>query len=240
MFYYSSMIPVIVVYILAAVLPAALLLFYVYRKDTIEKEPAGLLIKLVALGVLAALISGGLEELGIAVLDRFISIGNPLYVIILAFLVIAVIEEGTKYLLMKMVTWKSPHFDYRFDAIIYAVFISLGFAAFENIGYVLGYGLTIAPTRALLAIPGHMSFAVFMGFFYGRARLWANRGDNQKAAVNRRLAYLVAVFLHGFYDACAMKQTAFSALLFFAFIIAVDILMIRTIKKESREDHPLY
>ncbi|MBO4235482.1 MAG: PrsW family intramembrane metalloprotease [Firmicutes bacterium] len=239
MFSLVSLIPIGIIYIVAAVLPAALLMFYIYRKDGIEKEPASLLIKLIGFGVLAALLSGGLETAGIAVLDRFISVANPLYLIILAFLIVAVVEEGTKYILMKAATWKNPHFNFRFDAVVYAAFISLGFAAFENIGYVMGYGLTIAPTRALLAIPGHLSFSVFMGFFYGRARLWANRGDEKKASTNRRLAYIVAVLLHGFYDACAMKQTVRSTLIFFAFIIAVDILMIRTIRKEAREDHPL-
>ena len=239
MFSLVNLIPIGIVYIIAAVLPAALLMFYIYRKDGIEKEPTSLLIKLVGLGVLAAVISGGLETVCIVLLDRVISVAHPLYLIILAFLVIAVIEEGTKYIFMRMLTWNNPHFNFRFDAVVYAAFISLGFAAFENIGYVIGYGLTIAPTRALLAIPGHLSFAVFMGFFYGRARLWANRGDNHKASVNRWLSYIVAVLLHGFYDACAMKQTVLSTIVFFAFIVAVDIFMIRTIKKESREDHPL-
>ena len=234
-----SIIPTIMIYISAAVLPAAILMFYIYRKDGIEKEPVGLLVKLVGLGALAAIISGGLEEVGINILDRFISVANPLYVIILAFLIVAVVEEGTKYVLMRIATWNQPHFNFRFDAVVYAVFVSLGFAAFENIGYVVGYGLTIAPTRALLAIPAHMSFAVFMGFFYGRAKLWSNRGDEGKASNNKALAYLVAVFLHGFYDACAMTQSVSATLLFFAFVIAIDILMIRTIKKEAREDHPL-
>lgn len=235
----AYLIPVGIIYIIAAICPAAILLLYMYHKDDIEKEPPGLLAKLIGLGVLAAVLSGGLEEVGIFILDRFISVSNPLYVIILAFLVVALVEEGTKYLFLNLLTWNHHHFNYKFDATVYAVFISLGFAAFENIGYVVGYGLTIAPTRALLAIPGHMSFAVFMGFFYGRARLWANRGDNAKASLNRKLAYIIAVLLHGFYDACAMKQTTGSAILFFAFVIVVDILMIRTIKKESREDHPL-
>lgn len=236
---WGYLIPVGLIYIIAAICPAAILLLYLYNKDVVEKEPTDLLVKLLGLGVLAAVLSGGLEEAGIGVLDRFISTANPLYVIILAFLVVAVVEEGMKYLLMKALTWNHPHFNYRFDGIVYAVFISLGFAAFENIGYIIGYGLTIAPTRALLAVPGHMSFAVFMGYFYGRAKLWGNRGDAGKASVNRKLAYIVAVFLHGFYDACAMKQTTLSTLIFFAFVIIVDIFMIRTIRKESREDHPI-
>lgn len=236
---FGSLIPIGIVYILAAVLPAVALLLYIYSKDKIEKEPTSLLARLVGLGAISAMISGGLESAGISILDAFISVRNPLYVIILAFLVVAVIEEGTKYYFLKSVTWRNPNFNFRFDGIVYAVAISLGFAAFENIGYVMGYGLTIAPTRALLAIPGHMSFAVFMGYFYGRARLWENNGDKNQASINRMLAYISAVFLHGFYDACAMKGSTVSTLIFFAFIIALDIAVIRIIRKESREDHPL-
>ena len=43
--------------------------------------------------------------------------------------------------------WRDPNFNYRFDGIVYAVFVSLGFAAFENISYVVGYGLTTAVAR---------------------------------------------------------------------------------------------
>ena len=136
MFSLVSLIPIGIVYIVAAVLPAALLLFYIYRKDGIEKEPASLLIKLIGFGVLAALLSGVLETVAINLLDRVISIANPLYLIILAFLIIAVVEEGTKYVLMKAATWKNPHFNFRFDAVVYAAFVSLGFAAFENIAYI--------------------------------------------------------------------------------------------------------
>ena len=37
------------VYILAAILPAAFLLRYIYRHDTVEKEPPGLLFKLLVI-----------------------------------------------------------------------------------------------------------------------------------------------------------------------------------------------
>ena len=44
------------IYLAAAVLPALILLIAVYGRDRVEKEPAGLLIKLIIMGVLAALI----------------------------------------------------------------------------------------------------------------------------------------------------------------------------------------
>ena len=60
----SPLLPVLAVYILAAVLPAAFLLRYIYRHDTVEKEPPGLLALLLGMGVLAAVCSGVLEGLG--------------------------------------------------------------------------------------------------------------------------------------------------------------------------------
>ncbi len=186
-----------------------------------------------------ALASIVLEQIGTTILNSFVSPENPAYVIFLAFLVVAVVEEGTKFYLLHRRTWKNPNFNYRFDAIVYAVFVSLGFAAFENIGYVFGYGITVAPARALLAIPGHMSFAVFMGYFYGRAKLFFDYGDKEKSRTNLWLAYLSAVFLHGFYDSCAMIGSAGSTIVFVVFIILMYLAVYRMIKSESHTDAPV-
>ena len=151
------------VYFLAAALPALVLMRYIYRKDTVEKEPAGLLVRCVVGGVFSALLAVVLEEIGESVLSRLISPDSRLFILLLAFLVVAGAEECAKFLFLKRATWRNPNFNYRFDGVVYAVFVSLGFAAFENVGYVMGYGLSVAPLRAVLSIPAHMSFAVFMG-----------------------------------------------------------------------------
>ncbi len=225
--------------ILAAVLPAVFLLRYVYRHDTYEKESPGMLFRLLKNGILAAFIAILLEEIGTFLLGEFVSEKDPYYTILLAFLVVAAAEEGAKYFLMKRATWHSPEFNYRFDGIVYAVFVSLGFAAFENIEYVFGYGLSVAPARAVLAIPGHMSFAVFMGFFYGRAKWFYNRGDEKKAAINRRFGVLAAIFFHGFYDACALSGTGGSVFLLLGFVAIMYITVYRIIRKESQTNAPV-
>ena len=84
---------ILAVYILAAVLPAWFLLRYIYRHDTVEKEPAGLLASLLLMGVASALCSGVLEQLGEAVLYRLVDPGSPVYTVLLAFLVVALVEE---------------------------------------------------------------------------------------------------------------------------------------------------
>ena len=57
------------VYGAAALLPAIYLMKYIYRKDTVEKEPPMLLMSLLIYGVIAALISIILENIGTKVLN---------------------------------------------------------------------------------------------------------------------------------------------------------------------------
>ncbi|MCR4751735.1 MAG: PrsW family intramembrane metalloprotease [Eubacterium sp.] len=226
--------------ILLAILPAALLMHYVYRQDKIEKEPPALLRKLILMGVLAAFLSMLLESIG----ERLLSLApidpdSPLYMILTAFLVVAVVEEGAKYFLMHRCVWKHPAFDYRFDAIIYAVFTSLGFAAMENVMYVLGFGLSVVLARALLSIPAHMSFSVVFGVFYGRARKYANRGQMAQSRMSIFTGFLLAVFFHGFYDSCAMIGSTLSMILFALFMIVIYATVFFVVKSESRTDSPV-
>lgn len=230
---------VLLIYILAAVLPAAFLMRYIYRQDTIEKEPAALLVSLIFRGVLAALASIVLEFLGISVLRSMVAASSPAYTVILAFLIVAVVEEGTKFFFLKRRTWNDPNFNFRFDGIVYAVFVSLGFAAFENITYIFQYGLSAAVPRALLAIPGHMGFAVFMGVFYGRAKRCADSGNRNGKTANLWAGYLIAVFLHGFYDACAMMGSLPATVLFVGFVIVMYVTVIRLVRRESATDTPV-
>lgn len=239
MFYGLPILPVLEIYILAAVIPAVVLLRYIYRHDTIEREPPGLLCVLLLMGVAAALCAGVLESIAQTILTLLVDPGSPVYTILLAFLVVAAVEEGTKYWLLKRRTWNHPAFNYRFDGIVYAVFVSLGFAAYENIQYVLHYGLSVALPRAFLAVPGHMSFAVCMGIYYGRAKLCEGWGDYDGVRKNLRTGYLFAVFLHGFYDACAMIGTTRATILFLAFVALMFFKVYRQLKRESLTDAPV-
>lgn len=129
MFFFIPLSPLLALYILAAILPALVLLRYVYRHDTIEKEPMPLLTKLVLMRVLAALISMFLENVGEGILNLLTAPDSRLHTLLLAFLVVAAAEEGTKLVLLKRTTWHHSAFNYRFDGVVYAVFVSLGFVA---------------------------------------------------------------------------------------------------------------
>ena len=227
------------IYLAAALTPAIVLLRYVYRQDEIEKEPPGLLVSLLVMGCLSALCAGILEAVLNYLLLLVVSPDSPLYTVLLAFLVVAVAEEGAKLFFLKLRSWKHPSFNYRFDGVVYAVFVSLGFAALENVQYVVNYGLSVALPRALLAVPGHLSFAIFMGIHYGRARLLENLGDHEGAKRSLRKGWLIAVFLHGFYDACAMLGTVLSSLVFLIFVVVMFVNGYRALKREAATDEPI-
>lgn len=230
----------ILIYITAAIVPALFLMHYVYEKDTLEKEPASLLWKLVFSGWEAVGISLVLEMImDDMVLPSFSYPSETIKVIVQA-LCIGLIEEGSKLVFLYRRTWNNPNFNYIYDGIVYAVFVSLGFALLENVFYVFSYGLSVAFSRALLAIPAHMGFAVFMGTYYGSAKLFDIYGLSYKKGRNLTASYLSSVFLHAFYDASAMIETGLSTVIFLLFVIVMYFIVIRKIKKSSQMDRKIF
>ena len=225
--------------LLVAVLPAAWLLHYVYKLDPVEKEPVRLLARLLVWGAVACFPAVLLEELGINVLMGGApgsDIGSLLFE---NFIVIALSEELCKMFFLRWKTWKSPEFNYVFDGIVYAVFVSLGFAILENIGYVMEFGMATALVRAVTAIPGHAIFGVFMGVFYGlekRASLGYRPHLRTPFAV---CSLLVPVFCHGFYDFCASIDGDVFLVVFFVFLIAMVVVAARLVKYMAKMAHPL-
>lgn len=224
------------VLIAAAVLPAIFLLGRVYRADRLEKEPLGLLLSLVFFGILATFAAMAAEQLGESLLMRLVPPYTTAYNAILYFLIVALSEEGFKFLLLRWRTWRSSAFNCQFDGVVYAVFVSLGFALWENIGYVALYGLGTAVVRAVTAVPGHACFGVFMGAFYGLAKRYDNFGDRGRSRFCRRMAVLVPVLLHGTYDFIATLEFDGYALIFLAFVLGMFFAANRMIRRLSRDD----
>ena len=139
-----------------------------------------------------------------ALVDNAIFGGEPTTLFgttIQAFFVAALPEEGFKLLALWLILRKNPFFDEHFDGIVYAVCVGLGFAAIENIAYVVSEEenwLGVAIARALLAVPGHYAFAVLMGYYYSLYH-FVDRSPRTAACV-----LLVPVLAHGVYDAIAL------------------------------------
>ena len=203
----------------AAVIPAVALLILVYRHDHIEKEPLPLLLSLLLFGAVSTEIAKLAEYLLLLLSDAFYARDSLGYDLFMYYIIIGCSEEVSKYAMLKWRTWRNPNFNYQFDGIVYAVFVSMGFAIAENIGYVVQYGFDVALIRAVTALPGHACFGVFMGYWYGVARRLEGSRDVSGAQACRILAVLSAVLLHGSYDFFACRDVAGSGTVFIIFIL---------------------
>ena len=241
--------------ILAAVVPALLLLLQVYRADRLEKEPASLLLSLVFWGIVATELAALTEQGGILLLERVFRperssvwrIGwtaaygaqersSTVHDLILYFGIVALSEEGIKYLFLRRRTWNCADFDCTFDGVVYAVFLSLGFALCENVRYALAYGMTTALARAVTAVPGHACFGVFMGTWYGLAKRASLRGQEERSRLLRLFAVLIPVLLHGIYDFVAASGVAGVSWLFLPFVAIMFLTSHLLVRIMSRRD----
>ena len=184
-FFYTN--PILIA---AAVIPAVFLLVHVYRADKLEKEPAPLLISLVLYGIAATFIALLLERFGSWLLGRYFPENSTPYNVLMYFGVVAFSEEGAKYFLLKRRTWNSAAFNCQFDGVVYGMSVSLGFALWENLGYVAMYGFGTALVRAVTAVPGHACFGVFMGAWYGMAKRWEGTGFESRSRTCRTMGLL--------------------------------------------------
>ena len=238
---------------LLAVIPSVFLLIKVYQADKVEKEPAPLLFKLFIKGLESAFFAAVVEALLINFgLNTLVQLGliegegSFLYHAIEAFLIVAVAEEGFKYYFLKQTTWNHPAFDYRFDAVVYAVFVSLGFATIENILYVWGSqiesgtGLQLSVYRGVLSVPAHCVFAVAMGIHYGAAKYAQGHEQFDLEEAGLRKAFLVPVLMHGFFDFALMMNQPLYTGLFFVFVILADYRALKAVGRASQTDTRVY
>ena len=225
--------------LLLSILPSIILLVVVWKGDRYEKEPHGLLIKLFLLGSLTTISAFIIEFLFENVILSFMNQQGILFALIDNFLVVAVAEEAGKYFVLKKVTWKHPAFNFTFDAVVYAVAVSLGFATLENILYLIDGSVFLALSRALFSVPGHFIDALYMGYYYGLARFSDAYNDDRLKKGNLRLAFWVPVLIHGFYDFCLSTEYGIFILIFLIFEAVLTFFAVRKFLKLSRIVAPI-
>lgn len=195
----------LVLLIFAALLPAVLLIYYVFRKDSLHPEPRGQLIKGFFFGVAAA----GLVMAVMAPFAGFLQQAAQTSVagaVFQAFCGAAIPEELSKLLMLWLLVRSNKYFDENIDGIVYAVCVGMGFAGFENILYLIrNYDawLAVGSVRALISVPGHFFFAVTMGYYFSLAHF----GDKTRKRTNLCLAIVVPILMHGIFDSILMSAS---------------------------------
>lgn len=186
-----------IISLIAALAPAFFLLWYFNRMDKEKPEPKGMIMKIFLWGVFI-IIPAIIIEL---VIDNFyssvLSFSHVLYIAAKSFIVAGVIEEGLKLWVVLQFAYKNVNFDEAMDGIVYAIVASMGFAAFENVIYVMGHGLDVALLRAFTSLPLHAVATGIMGYYIGQARFSGNSNIEFKLIIK---GFVIAVIIHGFYN----------------------------------------
>ena len=221
--------------LMAAAIPPLYLVYKIYKMDSVEREPVGLLVRLLIGGGLITFVAAFLESV-FSFLYSFPGLSYWTAEIIENFFVIAIAEELCKFAVLRFLTWKSPEFNFTFDGIVYAVVVSLGSALVENIMYVTMFGMQVALVRAFTAIVAHAVFGAMMGSYYGQARREANAGREGTARSLQRQGILMAVFLHGAYDLTASQDSEAFTVAFLILVVGMYIVTYRMVKKAQEND----
>src|SRR5690242_11758095 len=180
--------------LLLALAPGAIIGLYIYLKDKYEREPIRLVVLSFFLGFASIVITLAisLPVNWLIPIDEKDMTEQAIH----AFLLVALIEEFSKFIFVRWVLYPNKNFNEPFDGIVYAVSVSLGFAGLENIMYVMNSdnGVATGIMRMFTAVPAHATFAVLMGYYLGRAK--CEPGKSYLAWYG----LLAATLFHGAYD----------------------------------------
>lgn len=225
----------LILILLFTIIPVFIIMKIIYDLDKIEKEPIKMLIFLFIGGIISwvivrltsKLINGHVYELSAG--SPFLK--NDWEFFLISFGLIAVVEELSKFLVLNTICWRSKNFDYPYDAVVYGVFVSLGFAFAENIMYLYQQGLGIAVSRAIFSIPAHAIFGVLMGYYLGLAKVCQKKDLKSDCTKLRYFAFFIPLIYHGIYDYICNFNAKYIYYFFVAYVIIMYIIAILKIKK---------
>lgn len=199
----------------AAFAPGIALLIYFYLNDRYKPEPFRHVIRMFIVGILIVLPT--------LIIQRGIILAFDYNDFWLAFFISGAIEEVIKWFFLYYMIYNHPVFDEPYDAIVYAVAISLGFATLENLIYIWSYqaSFTAMLMRGLLPVSGHALFGVAMGYYLGKAKF------EQSTKRFLVLAIIYPVFWHGLYDYILLSVESWLVVI----SVFMVILWLRSLKK---------
>lgn len=225
-----------------SVLPVVLILAFVYKKDK-DKEPLMLLLSFFFKGIFSCFLVLTISEILGAFLpfmNKEVNMMTFNEVFLYAFFGVALVEEFCKWLMVYFGGYNHREFDEVYDILVYSIFVSLGFAFYENLMYVFSSGsLSIAILRAVSAIPGHACDAVFMGYYLSMAKQCRvlKKFDKEKSFLVKSL--FIPAILHGIYDFCLMSGRMLFVSVFLVFVVYLYVVSIKKLNKLSGSNRSL-
>lgn len=186
-------------------LPALFLAGYFWYDDPTAREPIVTLAATFVLAVVFSSIAGVVNSITIPFFELFGIVGLTLFY----FLIVGPIEETVKWLAVRVYAYRTDSFRTVVDGVVYGAMAGVGFAAIENLIYIITFSVEATPTGFLIqeeeAIavatqrafvgPGHVIFSAWAGFYLGLAKF--NQGKRGPIVVK---GLLIAAFIHALYN----------------------------------------
>jgi len=205
--------------VVVAIAPIVFMAWFVYTRDRYEPEPRRLILRTFLVGAVLVVPVAFAEMIGSFILPPS---DDPVTLVLHFLIVVALVEESAKYVAVRVSAYGTREFNEPMDGLVYGAIAALGFAAPENLIYVLSRGLTTGIIRAILSVPGHVLWGAIIGYYLARQKFGASRSSALQG-----LSY--AVILHAVFDlslvamdpiagiTIAMLDVAIGWLVFFRF-----------------------
>jgi RsiW-degrading membrane proteinase PrsW (M82 family) len=178
--------------LLISLAPVLAIIIFIYWKDKLDKEPKKLLFYSFLMGILSVFVT-----LIISFIINGFSLDhnnlNKYQSLLSCILGIGLVEEFSKFIFVRFYCYKKDAFNEPFDGITYAVMVSMGFAALENILYVFDNGMSVGIARMFTAVPAHAVFAIIMGYYLGIQKIKHKKYSGM-------IGLFLAAVIHGLYD----------------------------------------
>ena len=197
--------PAIGVLAVSSVLPAVAVAGYLWYDDPTRREP---FVTLAATFVLSMLFASFAGVINTALGPTFEVLGI-FGLLAFYFVIVGPIEEFVKWLAIRVYAYRTDTFRTVIDGVIYGAVAGVGFAAIENLIYIVviyleaGEAAGIDSTEAATMVaaqrsfvgPGHVVFSAWAGFYLGLAKF---NPEHRGPIVVKGL--LIAAFIHALYN----------------------------------------
>ena len=211
--------------LLTGLVPSLIWLYFWLRRDRNHPEPFFLLCISFLLGAGVVLIAAFLQK---EVKDVITSAQARV-------VVWAGIEEALKFLIFYLVAYKSRANDEAIDPAIYLITIALGFAALENILYILKPGVSFSVTAGLLT--GGLRFfgsTLLHAIASGFAGIIVGLAPRETKGLFMLVGIAGATFLHSTFNTYILKNTTGSFLQIYGYLWVSAIISLVILEKLNR------
>jgi RsiW-degrading membrane proteinase PrsW (M82 family) len=212
--------------LIASIGPGLLWLWYFYLQDRYEPEPPKMIFKVFIAGLLLVLPAGLIEQLWRGQILSAVRTGNWPSFLVMAFLVIALIEESLKTGFLWWLVGNNKELDEPVDGIIYGITLGLGFASLENLLWASAFGFGVAALRAVITTLAHASFTGWVGYFISKYKF-----QTQSFSIILS-GFLLAWASHGLYDFLLFLRNPLASLIAFLVIASLLLRLYQVIQKQ--------